>query len=139
MDCEKIKYPIYIVSKGRWENPLTAKFLLKEKIHFNIAVEPQEFDNYCRSIPKEFVKCLPFKNMGLGSFPARNWCWEDSLRNGFQKHFIFDDNIYGMIRLNKGKRARCEARLAILTLQNFTEKFINVPLSGFNYSYFVTK
>ena len=26
------KYPVYIVSKGRWENPMTAKFFLKDGV-----------------------------------------------------------------------------------------------------------
>ena len=32
------KYPVYIVSKGRWENPLTANMFIKDGIDFKILV-----------------------------------------------------------------------------------------------------
>jgi len=137
MDLQTLKYPIYIISKGRWENPLTAKAFINENIDFKIAVEPQEYDSYCKHIDKKHVAKLPFSNLGLGSYPARNWCWEDSIKNGFEKHFLFDDNIYGFVRFNKGKRVKDSAILALSTLQEFTDKFTNVAVSGFNYRYFV--
>ncbi len=139
MDRSQIKYPIYIISKGRWERPITAKFLLKENIPFSIAVEPQEYENYCSTIPREFVKQLPFSNLGLGSFPARNWCWEDSIQAGFKRHFLFDDNIYGFRSFDNGKRNKCGAVEAFVTLQNFVDKFSNVGVSGYNYTSFATK
>lgn len=135
----RIKYPIYIVSKGRWERPLTARFLLSENIDFKIVVEPQEYENYCTTIPEKYIQKLPFANLGLGSYPARNWCWEDSIQNGYERHFLFDDNIYRFRRLNHGKRERCEARLALISLQEFTDRYSNVGVSGYNYVSFATK
>jgi hypothetical protein len=139
MDSSKVKYPIYIISKGRWQRPLTGQIFLREKIPFKIAVEPQEYENYCKTIPFEFVAKLPFSNLGLGSYPARNWCWENSIHNGYQKHFLFDDNIYNFSRLNNGKRSRCDALTALLSLQDFTDRYENVAISGYNYRYFVTR
>ena len=139
MDSSLIKYPIYIISKGRWENAQTAKFLLKEDIPFTIAVEPQEYQSYCDSVGRNNVAKLPFSNLGQGSYPARNWCWEDSIQRGFSKHFLFDDNIRGFKRLNHGKREKCEAVPALVSLQNFTERYSNIGISGYNYMYFVTK
>jgi len=66
------KYPVYIVSKGRWENPLTAKFFIKDNVKFKIVVEPEEYNNYCKALGKENVLKLPFSNLGQGSMPARN-------------------------------------------------------------------
>lgn len=137
LDSQLIRYPIYIVSKGRWDNAQTARFLLKENIPFKIAVEPQEYDNYCQSIGDEYITKLPFSNLGLGSYPARNWCWQNSVELGFKKHFLFDDNIRGFVRLNEGKRKKCSALESILNLQEFTDRYLNVAISGFNYRYFV--
>lgn len=133
------RYPIYIISKGRFENPYTAKFLLKENIPFTIAVEPQEYDSYCKTIPEKFVKALPFKNLGMGSTPARNWCWDDSINRGFRKHFLFDDNIRGFYRLNNGKRERCLALPSLKALEEFSDKYINLGISGYNYLYFANQ
>ena len=75
-------YPVYIVSKGRWENPQTAKLFIQDGIDFQILVEPQEYNNYCKVLGEEYVTKLPFSNLGVGSYPARNYAWEDSIKNG---------------------------------------------------------
>lgn len=139
MDEQALKYPIYIVSKGRYENPITAKAFIKDKIDFKIAVEPQEYDSYCNKLGEKYVVKLPFSNLGLGSYPARNYCWEDSKKNGYKKHFLFDDNIYGFNRFNKGLRVRCHSYLALKTLEDFDAKFTNIAISGYNYDGFVTR
>lgn len=140
MDSTAIKYPIYIVSKGRFENPITARYFIQDGItDFLIVVEPQEYDQYCKAVGAERVLKLPFSNLGLGSFPARNFAWEHSIQNGHKKHFIFDDNIRGFNRFNKGLRTRANGIEAMNTLITFTEKFSNVKISGFNYDMFVMR
>lgn len=135
-----LKYPIYIVSKGRWDNGKTYKIFLNANIDFKVVVEPQEADLYAQNIPRENIAVLPFSNLGLGSYPARNWAWEDSIERGFDKHLIFDDNIRSFATLNNGKRVfKTSAKTAIESLIKFTERFERVAMSGFNYSYFVTK
>jgi hypothetical protein len=137
MCCQTVtKYPIYIISKGRATRTLTANFLMKESIPFKIAVEPQEYEAYCNTLGAKFVAKLPFSNLGQGSTPARNWCWEDSIRRGFKRHFLFDDNIYSFMRFNHGKRVRCPALPALRALETFSDKYINLGVSGYNYSYF---
>ena len=139
MVSKGVKYPIYIISKGRWEKPYTARCFLKENIPFTIAVEPQEYDKYCQTIPSKYVKALPFQNLGLGSYPARNWCWDQSLEQGHDKHFLFDDNIAGFVKFQKGKKTPCDALTPLLKLQTFTDRFTNVAVSGFNYRYFAAR
>ena len=100
------KYPVYIVSKGRYDNPMTAKLFLEDLVPFKIVVEPQEYELYCETLGKENVIKLPFANLGQGSYPARNFCWEHSIENGHERHWVFDDNIPKFRRLYKGKRRR---------------------------------
>ena len=38
------KYPVYIISKGRWDNGLTARTLERMNVPFKIVVEPQEYE-----------------------------------------------------------------------------------------------
>ncbi len=136
---DSIKYPIYIVSKGRWENPITAKYFLKENIPFKIAVEPQEFENYKKTIPEKNILVLPFSNLGLGSYPARNYCWENSIKNGFKKHWLFDDNIYGIGKSIKGIRRKNSIKglVALKNSEIFFDKYTKLAIGGFNYSYFI--
>lgn len=133
----KTHYPIYIVSKGRHENPMTANLFKREDLDFKIVVEPQEYDLYCESVGKEYVLKLPFSNLGVGSYPARNFCWEDSIKNGFDRHWVFDDNISKIRRINKGRKISCNAKKAIETLEEFTDRYTNVGITGFNYTNFV--
>ena len=70
-----LKYPIYIISKGRHESRLTSKTLEYMKLPYNIVIEPQEYDNYASVISPDKILVLPFSNLGKGSIPARNWCW----------------------------------------------------------------
>jgi len=133
----KTKYPIYIVSKGRWENPLTAKAFLKDGLDFLIAVEPQEYDNYCDAIGEKYVLKLPFSNLGVGSYPARNYCWEHSIKQGYERHWLFDDNIRKIQRLNKGKRIECKSQIALIAIEEFTDRYENLYISGMDYYKFV--
>lgn len=131
------KYPIYIVTKGRWENPLTAKFLKRDGVQFKMLVEPQEYEQYCNSVGEEYILKLPFSNLGLGSFPSRNFGWKDSMLNGYERHWMFDDNIRGIYQLNKGQRTLCNALKGIEAIENFTDKYENISISGFDYTMFV--
>lgn len=66
-------YPIYIISKGRWDTRLTVKAMEKRSIPYRIVVEPQEYDLYAAAIDPKKILTLPFSNLGQGSIPARNW------------------------------------------------------------------
>lgn len=87
------KYPVYIISKGRWESRLTSKAFESMSMPYRIVTEPQEFDNYTSVIDPSKILVLPFSNLGKGSIPARNWVWEHSIAEGHARHWIVDDNI----------------------------------------------
>ena len=74
--ASRSKYPIYIISKGRFDCSLTAINLENVNINYLVAVEPQEYDLYCKHLGEKRILKLPFSNLGLGSYPARNYCWE---------------------------------------------------------------
>ena len=75
------KYPIYIISKGRWENPLTARALELCNIDYRIVVEPSEYDAYNKRISSSKIIKLPndLSKLNQGSIPVRNWVWEHSI------------------------------------------------------------
>src|SRR3989304_6894921 len=100
------EYPIYIVSKGRWESRLTAKALTAMHVPFQMVMEPQEFDSYAAVIDKSQILVLPFSNLGQGSIPARNWIWEYSLNRGDKRHWILDDNLSWFVRLYQNKKIK---------------------------------
>lgn len=127
------KYPIYIISKGRWEKRLTAKALVSINVPFQIVIEPQEYDSYAAVIDPTRILVLPFSNLGQGSIPARNWVWEHSISVGADRHWILDDNINHFGRLNKNKRVRVTSGAIFKAAEDFADRYENVALAGFQY------
>jgi hypothetical protein len=129
------KYPIYIISKGRWERPLTSRALDKMGINYKIVIEPEEFDNYSSVIDKKKIHILPFSNLGKGSIPARNWVWEDSIKNGAKRHWILDDNIDGFVRYNNNRKIQCYSPAIFRAAEDFVDRYVNIKKAGFNYRF----
>lgn len=130
------EYPVYIVSKGRWESRLTAKALEKCTIPYRIVIEPQEFEQYSSVIDASKILVLPFSNLGQGSIPARNWIWEHSLSNGDKRHWILDDNIRAFYRLNQNKRVYVTSGTIFKSAEDFVNRYTNIGLAGFEYVMF---
>jgi hypothetical protein len=133
------KFPIYIISKGRYQKTLTADNLENSGLDYLIAVEPQEYDNYCKKLGEKRVLKLPFSNLGLGSYPARNFCWEHAKSRGAKYHWLFDDNILFWMKWINGKRKKIESlKEAFIYVENFVEKN-NISIGGFEEPNFVVK
>jgi hypothetical protein len=129
------KYPIYIISKGRHGNQLTHRELTSMKVYHNVVVEPLEVKDYKAKCSGEYasILSLPFDNLGEGSTPARNWCWEHSLSNGHKRHWILDDNIEGFHRLNMNQKPKTTDASAFFWIEEFCDRYENIGLSGMNY------
>ena len=117
------KYPIYIISKGRAFNPLTAKIFEKAGIDYLIAVEPQEKNEYIEALGENRILVLPFSDLGLGSYPARNYCWEHAKNKGYKYHWLFDDNIKSWHVWQNKKRVALENPLKAI---DFVERYVTI-------------
>lgn len=127
------KYPIYIVSKGRWESRLTVKALTHMNVPFRVVIEPQEFDQYAAMIPENQLLILPFSNLGQGSIPARNWIWEHAITEGHERHWILDDNLRSFFRLDQSERRYLGDGTGFRVIEDFSDRYTNVMLSGMHY------
>ena len=144
------KYPIYIVSKGRWESRLTSKSLERMKVPYYIIVEEQEYEKYITTISKEKVLILPpeyqanydvfnddiGKGKGVGPGAARNFAWDHSIDLGEKKHWVLDDNIYDFYRLNRNAKNIVQTGTIFRCAEDFVNRYTNVLISGFNYCKF---
>lgn len=130
------KYPIYIISKGRWESRQTARALDKIGVNYSIVIEPQEYEQYSSVIQKEKILVLPFSNLGKGSIPARNWVWEHAISTGAYRHWILDDNIMGFYRLNYNLKTPVGDGTIFYSAEQFVDRYENVAKAGFNYFMF---
>ena len=127
------KYPIYIISKGRWEKRYTAKSLDSMGVPYHIVIEPQEYKKYAAVIPREKILKLPFSNLGQGSIPARNWVWEHAVSTGADRHWCIDDNICDFYRFNYNTKIPVKCGGIFAAAENFVDRFKNVALAGFHY------
>ena len=137
------EYPVYIISKGRWETRLTSKALEFIKVPYHIVIEPQEYEKYAAVIDPAKILVLPFSNLGQGSIPARNWVWEHSIKVGAKRHWILDDNIgagvNGFFRLNHNLKVPVGDGTIFKCCEDFTDRYENVALSGMNYFMFASR
>lgn len=137
--ASRLNFPVYIISKGRYEKTLTADNLDKSQIPYLIAVEPQESAQYIKKLGKDKVLILPFSNLGLGSYPARNYCWEHSKNKGYKYHWLLDDNILFWMKWIDGKRRKIhDLLLGFKYVENYILKN-NVDIGGFEEPNFVVK
>jgi hypothetical protein len=133
------RYPVYIISKGRWVSRLTSKALEEIHVPYRIVVEPQEAEQYAAVIDRSKILVLPFSNLGLGSIPARNWVWEHSTNEGHKRHWIIDDNIRGFYRFNRNLKVPVACGNIFRAMEDFTDRYHNVLMSGPNYFMFAPR
>lgn len=135
--------PLYIVSKGRWETMYTSKSLSRMKIPHYIVIEPQDYDKYKTAVSnfgiEDYVTLLvaPFSNHGDGPGRARNWAWDHSISIGAESHWVLDDNISDFYRLHQNKRIRVESAVFFRAMEDFVNRYDNIPIAGPNYRFFI--
>lgn len=130
------KYPVYVISKGRWQQRLTVKALEKMRVDYRIVVEPQEYANYSAVIDERKILTLPFSNLGQGSIPARNWVLDHATAEKSIRHWILDDNISGFCRLWNNTKRPVASGSIFKAAEEFADRYENIALCGFNYRFF---
>lgn len=133
------RYPIYIVSKGRYEKRMTADSLETMGVDYFMVVEPHEQKQYSDAVGAERVLVLPLSNHGNGPGLARNYAWEHSIQLGAKRHWVMDDNINGFYRLNYNLKIQCNAPELFSAMEDFCDRYSNVKIAGPNYFMFASR
>ena len=147
------KWPIYIVSKGRWKTRLTSSSLHKLGVPHYIVVEEQEVEAYAAAIdssatllvldPKYKRDYDPCDDLGdtkgKGPGAARNFAWDHSIASGFAWHWVMDDNIDGFFRLTKNLKTPVADGTILRCMEDFCERYENVTMAGPNYFMFASR
>lgn len=131
-------HPIYIISKGRYEDPKTARSLDGMGIDYKIVVEPSELHLYKKNIDAEKIIVAPedFSKRGKGGIPVRNFVMQFSRKNGDNKHWIVDDNINGFGYQKCGRRVNTKTNGNMFRLcEQYVEKFSNIKMAGIRYRF----
>lgn len=140
------QFPIYIVSKGRWESRLTSKAFEALGVPYSIVVEEQEYASYCSVIDKAKVLVLDkayqrdydaFSELGAtdskGSGPARNFAWAHADAQGAEWHWTVDDNIKAFYRQNRNLKVPVSDGTIFRCIEDFVDRYSNVSMAGPNY------
>lgn len=132
------KYPIYILSKGRWDTRYTVKSLDEMNVPYKIVIEPQEYDNYNKHISSDKILVLPaeYLNKNQGGIPARNFIWQHSIDNGHSAHWVIDDNIKGFFRWNRNKKLHLKSGICFKMIEDYYDSTENVAQCGMQYNSF---
>jgi hypothetical protein len=141
------RFPVYILSKGRFKINPTSRVLERMNVPFKIIVEEFEYEEYAKIIDKSKILILPqkykdeydmFWNDGgkTGGGPARNFAWDHSIANGHQWHWLLDDNIEYFKRTNNNKKIRCNDGTMFYACEDFVLRYENIAIAGPNYTTF---
>lgn len=145
------RYPIYIVSKGRWHNGLTTKALDTMGVKHYLICESHEYDLYKKHtnaevliLPKNYLdEYDACDNLGAskskGPGAARNYAWDHSIANGHKRHWVMDDNLDAFHRLNRNEKFEAETPLVFRCPEDFVDRYSNVYIAGLNYYSFCKK
>ena len=147
------QFPLYIPSKGRHEYMITSKQLSLMGVKHYVVVEPQQVSDYEKAVRemKLLTTVLPLDmsykdkyelcdEFGLtkstGPGPARNFAWEHSISNGYDWHWVMDDNIASFRRLNNNEKVKCKSPAFWRAMEDFCLRYTNVGMAGPNYFMF---
>lgn len=146
------KYPFYIVSKGRWDSRLTSKAFERIGIPYHIVIDKEEFDKYAAVIDPKKILVMPKRyyeeydtcddlgdTKAKGPGASRNFCWDHSIEQGYERHWVFDDNVRHFYRLHNNIKANVTDGTIFRIMEDFSDRYTNVAQSGPNYSMFAPR
>jgi hypothetical protein len=146
------RYPLYVVSKGRWESRLTSKSLERMRVPYFVVIEQQEFDHYAAVIDRSKLLVLDTKyqdeyetcdalgaTKSKGPGAARNFAWDHSLSLGAAWHWVMDDNILKFCRFNDNLKVEVSDGAFFRAQEDFVERYSNIAMAGPNYWMFVPR
>jgi len=134
------RYPVFIPSKGRYESRLTSKTFDRLGVPYIVVVEPQEADAYRRALadsPGATVLVTPHHDEGVTV--TRNFIWDYAEASGADRYWTFDDNINGLFRYNFNLKTPVCDGTVIRCMEDWTDRYTNVAMSGPNYFMFVSR
>jgi hypothetical protein len=142
------RFPVYIISKNRHIRRPTANMLEGMGVPYYVVVEAPEYEKY-KEVCKGEVLILPQKYLDeydtfwprdtdnrTGPGPARNYCWDHSIKNGFTWHWVLDDNIESLERFNYNMKVKCVSGTPMYIMEDFVLRYKNIAQAGPAYSIF---
>jgi len=128
------RYHIYIPSKNRASNCLTANLVKEAGLKFTVVIEPQDYKKYRKFFSKKELYVLPKDNKGL--WYARNKCKELSIEKREKAHWQMDDDIRKFAIRKDNKNKKVEPYKAILPLEDIFDSYKGLAVIAHRYTSF---
>lgn len=126
-----MKHRIYIPSRGRADNCITARILEAEGLNYVIVIEPQEEKLY-----KSFYPYVVMDKNNMGISYVRNWIKKYSISKEEKYHWQIDDNIKSFRVRKYGKNEKSNAAYCLRRAENFVDRYSNVGIAGLTHTAF---
>ena len=140
------RFPLYIPSKSRADTATTPRVLDKIGVPYRLVIEEQQYEAYSQHFPKEKLLILDpvyqqnyntFDDLGdsksKGPGPARNFIWQHSISEGYDWHWVMDDNIKRFARLHKNQRIEVGDGTIFAAMEDFVLRYENIGMAGPQY------
>jgi hypothetical protein len=144
-------YPVYIVSKGRWQENMrqTSKALEEIGVPYWMVVEEHQAADYATTVDPARILVIPSRyfeeydpvsedeHKSNGPGPARNFVWDHAIQSGAEWHWVMDDNIRSFRRLNRNLQIKVGTGAIFKCMEDFVNRYENVAIAGPQYDYFL--
>tara|TARA_Y100001937_G_scaffold127573_1_gene200224 strand:- start:1002 stop:2171 length:1170 start_codon:yes stop_codon:yes gene_type:complete len=142
------RFPIYIVSKGRSHRLPTIRALDEMQVDYKVIIEQEDYEDYAQVVDPKKLLILPVKYKKdydcfwddgcdtTGPGAARNYAWDHSITEGYDWHWVMDDNIESFERLNNNKKIKCDSGNIFFSAEDFVLRYKNIGQAGFQYAFF---
>lgn len=132
----------------------TSRYLDKMGVFHRLVVEESEYKNYLEAVggnkkklivldmeyKKKYEYCDEFgTDKPSGSGPARNFIWDYSISEGYDWHWIMDDNILKFCRFNHNLKVPTTNPAFWRAMEDFMLRYKNIAMGGPNYFMFVLR
>lgn len=128
------KYHIYIPSKGRAHNCVTAKILQEDGLDFTIMVEPQDYKAYAEYFDKSVLFKMKKNDQGIAY--ARNQALELSRKRKEKGHWQMDDDIRKFMERVDNKNVKVSPSKSVAACEKTFDKYENLGMIAHRYTSF---
>tara|TARA_Y100000294_G_C8450542_1_gene294517 strand:- start:21 stop:833 length:813 start_codon:yes stop_codon:yes gene_type:complete len=117
-------------------------------VPFYMVVEAHEKDEYLNIVDDGQILILPQKYLDdydtfwidddarKGPGAARNFVWDHSIENGYEWHWVMDDNLESFERLNDNMKVKCTDGTPLYVCEDYVLRYTNIAQAGLNYAIF---
>jgi len=116
---------------------MTMRELDKIGVPYTVVIEESDYVNYAAVIDKSKLLVMP--SHGSGVVTTRNWIWGHAAKLGVRRYWSMDDNIEGFFRFNRNLKTPVSSGTILKCIEDFTDRYANIPISGMNYFMFVIR